>query len=278
MKQYFIIDGQEQKGPYSIEELKALSIKRDTYVWFDGANGWAQAQTLDPLKELFKTPPPFSAAEVKTPPPPPPFSRNEPVSSEPEPFFESPNKKIPFVPIGIGAIVVLTLTFLYINSRRETALVQSQVTQMQVDQSQKETERQQKEEERKRALEELTLKNRNYRNNWANYFVVDRSSYNLGLLGGIHDLSLNFQNTTEYMADEMVATVTYIKANGVVWDRVDVVATNVPAFGAKTIGVPDMERGTSVRVEMKRVASKKLHFYVGDNYHSGNPEDPYFAR
>ncbi|GAA4339290.1 DUF4339 domain-containing protein [Flaviaesturariibacter amylovorans] len=278
MKKYYIIDGQEQKGPFSVDELKALTVNRDTYVWYEGADGWSKAGALDELGEVFRTPPPFTGTKIESPITPPPFSRSDSAPIEQVPVIRGSKNNIAFIPIGIGAIVVLALVFLYINGRQETALVQSQISQMQADESQKEQERRQKEEEKKRALEELTRKNRNYRNNWTTYFTATRSEYRYSALGGIYGLKVIFQNNSEYMADEMVATVTYIKANGGVWDRVDIPVTNVPAYSEKTVSVPDVERGTSVQVDIKRISSKKLHIYVGDNYYSGNPEDPYFAK
>jgi hypothetical protein len=265
MKAYFIIESGERKGPFTFEQLKGASITRETFVWHEELSDWTQAQNLPELKERFVTPPPFKGNQA----PPPPVEPLPP--SYAMPLEDAPRRKIPFIPIGLGAIVVITLAFLFINSQRETALVQSQITEMQDEQLHKE-------DEKKRALEELTTKNRNYRNNWTSYYQARHGSFTLGFLGGIRDLSVIFTNNTEYMADEMVATVTYIKANGEVWDRVQVTATNVPAHSEKTVAVPDMQRGTSVEVEIKSISSKKLHFYFGAEYNSGNPEDPYFSK
>ncbi|SFQ71980.1 DUF4339 domain-containing protein [Flavobacterium akiainvivens] len=65
MKKYYAHDGAVSKGPFTIQELKDKGIKRATPVWTEGMADWVSAGTLDELKELFATPPPFNA----TPPP-----------------------------------------------------------------------------------------------------------------------------------------------------------------------------------------------------------------
>lgn len=57
---YYIIINGKQEGPYSIDELNALSINRKTLVWCNGMTDWASAETVDKLSSLFLgTPPPF---------------------------------------------------------------------------------------------------------------------------------------------------------------------------------------------------------------------------
>jgi hypothetical protein len=60
MKKYFLHNGKEQQGPFTIEDLKAKNICKDTPVWYDGLDSWTTVDKIDELKELLKT---------KTPPP-----------------------------------------------------------------------------------------------------------------------------------------------------------------------------------------------------------------
>ncbi len=60
MKKYFVHNGKDQDGPYTIEELKAKGITSKTNVWFEGISTWTEAQFIPELKELLiSTPPPF---------------------------------------------------------------------------------------------------------------------------------------------------------------------------------------------------------------------------
>lgn len=63
MKIWFIRHNNESLGPYSIEELKNLSVTKDDYVWKEGLTDWMQAASVAELKQLFitVTPPPFAA-------------------------------------------------------------------------------------------------------------------------------------------------------------------------------------------------------------------------
>ncbi len=58
-KKYYIYDdGEGQKGPFTIEELKRLDVKRDTPVWFEGLDDWKLMGDIEELGDLFKVKPP----------------------------------------------------------------------------------------------------------------------------------------------------------------------------------------------------------------------------
>ena len=60
MNQYYIHDGQIEKGPFDFEQLKSQSLSKETLVWYEGLENWAVAGNVDKLQELFirKTTPP----------------------------------------------------------------------------------------------------------------------------------------------------------------------------------------------------------------------------
>lgn len=58
MKNYYLIIDAKQNGPYSFEELKNLSFKKETLVWYDGLDNWTRAEDLDELNEYVKILPP----------------------------------------------------------------------------------------------------------------------------------------------------------------------------------------------------------------------------
>lgn len=76
MKNYFLHDGHQQIGSFTIEELKLKNITKDTNVWTEGMEKWDKAGNITDIKSLFtSTPPPFievvkeEKTEQKTPPP-----------------------------------------------------------------------------------------------------------------------------------------------------------------------------------------------------------------
>lgn len=68
-KQYFTIINEEQKGPFSIEELKALGVGEESMIWVEGFDDWKKASEVDSLQIVFNrtTPPPFRSKESNIP-------------------------------------------------------------------------------------------------------------------------------------------------------------------------------------------------------------------
>lgn len=76
MKQYYYADGDQQKGPFSFEELRSKNISKDTYVWYEGLADWMPAGDLAELSALFQAttsfaPPPPQQPNVQANNPPP---------------------------------------------------------------------------------------------------------------------------------------------------------------------------------------------------------------
>ena len=70
MKKYYLHNETEQDGPFSVAELTAKNIKKDTEIWYEGLSDWTTAEKVDELKELFKlsSPPPIKKKETSPPP------------------------------------------------------------------------------------------------------------------------------------------------------------------------------------------------------------------
>ena len=71
MKKYYLHNGTEQDGPFSIEELTAKNIKKNTEIWYEGLSDWTTAEKIEDLKVLFKltSPPPIKKKEISKPSP-----------------------------------------------------------------------------------------------------------------------------------------------------------------------------------------------------------------
>lgn len=289
MRQYFIHDGQQQLGPFTLETIKDQKISKATKVWHDGLTDWTTLENVSELVFLINTPPPFQP--ISSAPPPLPTSNFYDLESE------SKKKSQMRAFIIAGCLLAAVSVGWLIYSNKSQAAVIEEVKQEQqsqaVAQQQKEAEekrqeeekqqalqaeQQRQEDERKRINDELTQKNMNYRKNWADFIKAERTSFTYREIGGISDLSVIFTNRTEYMLDEVVANVHIIKSNGDIWKIIEVPISNVPAGSQKTIAVPDQPRGTDVTVSIKSVTCKKMHFCFSEMYFSGNGDDPHFCK
>jgi len=63
---HVVLDGKES-GPYSFDELKILSLERDTLIWWSGIEDWIEAGKVESLKELFEKMPPPVPSSIKKP-------------------------------------------------------------------------------------------------------------------------------------------------------------------------------------------------------------------
>lgn len=63
MRKYYILIKNEEKGPFTFEELKTKNVTKQTYIWYEGLDDW---EKLENLPEIFK-----EIRSSKLPPPPP---------------------------------------------------------------------------------------------------------------------------------------------------------------------------------------------------------------
>jgi hypothetical protein len=65
-KKYFIVEEDEQKGPFSFNELKEMEISKTTLIWKEGFEDWTEAGKIEKLQSLLKiTPPKLPKSEGK---------------------------------------------------------------------------------------------------------------------------------------------------------------------------------------------------------------------
>jgi Zn-dependent peptidase ImmA (M78 family) len=58
MKKYFYSSGIDKLGPFSYDELKELSLTRETKIWYYGLEEWTSLSDIDHLKEITNSIPP----------------------------------------------------------------------------------------------------------------------------------------------------------------------------------------------------------------------------
>jgi Family of unknown function (DUF6232)/GYF domain 2 len=66
MKDYYYNDGENQYGPFSIEELKSEKISKSTMIWTEDLDDWQPAIEIVELKKLFNAPPPIKKENLAT--------------------------------------------------------------------------------------------------------------------------------------------------------------------------------------------------------------------
>lgn len=66
-QRFYIAVNEQQQGPFTIDDLKAKGIQKDTLVWTEGLGNWTKAEHISLLKDILKaTPPPLLNTEAKT--------------------------------------------------------------------------------------------------------------------------------------------------------------------------------------------------------------------
>jgi hypothetical protein len=265
MRAYFIHDGQQEVGPLSLEDLKVKSVSATTPIWYEGLSEWTTAIKIEEVKtylQLSVQPPAFNKAPIT----PPPFSHQ--TSSLPT---KKKSNLVRNIIIGLGVVALLFMGLVLVGYAFADDESTDSVLIEEVEEAAPDA-----------ALEELTLKNRNYRNNFEKYIIVDTNQYTIDGLGGISNLDVVVRNTTEYSLDEVTVTIEYIQENGDVFKSEEVSFYNIPPNKDKSLSAPDSPRGLSVNVRMDMITSKQMHFCFytmnGRGQFIENDKDPYFCK
>ena len=270
MRVYFIHDGENESGPFDINQLKTLNIKRDTPVWHEGLEDWKKAEEIDELQPFInqsKTPPKFDSKSTLSSNITPPNIKNkkndeETLTNKSRKF--SPRKII--LTISGIALIILVVTNLITNYERS----------QQQEGAARLMEAQQNEKTRLNA--EISAKNKNYRNNWQDYISVTNNEYKYYSLGGIEDLEVIATNNTEYKIDEMTIDVCYIIDNGTCFKNEEVTIYNIPPNSTKSVSAPNSTRGKSVQLTVMGIYSDEMNFSFAPGNWAKDSDDPYFSK
>jgi hypothetical protein len=264
MSSYYLHDGNNESGAFSIEELRQKNIKPENYVWTEGFSEWRRAKDVDELKELFIAIPPPFAKQIA------PQILNSPVQNN-----KSSLSPLAIIGIVAGSICVLFFVIFAVlkGQVKEVAAAQrqtaDQVQQINNDQSNAEAEK-------KKRVDAITQRNMSIRNNWATNFASEENgSYTIGNFGGISNFSVKVTNNTDFLLDEYVIKVSYYLKSGSLYESHVLSITNLPAHAYQVINAPASSRGTHAEYEVTSVRCSKIHFLYTPNYTSGNPNDPY---
>ena len=276
MRKYFIHNGETENGPFDIEQLKSMQIKSETPIWYEGLQNWTVAGNVEELKAIIistSTPPKFeNFTQQNSNVHPPSFRKtNFETNQNIEP---KKSKTLRNVLIGVGVLAIVFIGLLIATNSSEPTYYENGEF-IDVDSSAASVV----DEERNRINEELTIKNRNYRNNIEQYVGANTNRYSYNELGGISNLDIIITNNTEYLLDEVNVNVDYIKDNGGIYKSEIVTIYNIPAKQDKSVSAPESNRGTSVDAKIQTISSKKLHMCYNNTFAPKAGEiDPYFCK
>ena len=187
MRKYFIHNGQSEIGPFDFEQLKTMQLKNETPIWYEGLQNWTTANNIEELKSILNSnvsPPKFeNFTQQNSNVHPPSFRKtNFETNQNIEP---KKSKTLRNVLIGVGVLAIVFIGLLIATNSSEPTYYENGEF-IDVDSSAASVV----DEERNRINEELTIKNRNYRNNIEQYVVANTNRYTYNELGGISNLDI----------------------------------------------------------------------------------------
>ncbi|SFG25247.1 GYF domain-containing protein [Prevotella sp. KH2C16] len=113
---YFIIENNQQAGPFSIYELKDKGLASDTLVWAEGMKDWTPAWQVDELKNFL-----YNTTGSSTPPPVPPTAAQPAADNTPQDDREEeqePRKRHTWLIVG-GIVAALLIVLFLTNPDKE---------------------------------------------------------------------------------------------------------------------------------------------------------------
>ena len=160
MTQYYFHDGQQEQGPFDIEQLKSQTLKKDTPIWYEGLGEWTTIGKIEELKDLIKpTPPPFGSTTA-TPPPVQKIVTQQNISADKPKQSSSTGRRL--LIIGGVAVLVLIGTFIY-----------------------NQIQHQQYQQDRESTINSEQDTKTSIKNNITSYVTAERNEYTYNEMGGI---------------------------------------------------------------------------------------------
>jgi len=247
MKKYFLHDGQNNIGPFNLEELKERKVTKNTSIWYEGLSDWTTAGNIEELKPIL----------TETPPP---LKKSEPPVLKKEPRFNL------FQKIGF-AIVIFFLGFIMFSNFNNNGNNNDDVSDSEIIEEAVDTA----------AVSVVDVNElRTIRNKIESLIGVSSNKYTVEALGGISNLDIIVTNNSDYMMNSCVVEVRYIQENGDTFQNEFLTFQNIPAHQDKSISAPDSVRGLSVEVSVISIKSSELNLCFDGTVapEVGNP-DPF---
>ncbi len=72
MMNYWVVIDRQKFGPLTLEEVRSMPVREESYVWHSGLPSWVRAKDVPELADLFVQPQPQLQPQPQVVPPPPP--------------------------------------------------------------------------------------------------------------------------------------------------------------------------------------------------------------
>ncbi|HEX8315188.1 MAG TPA: DUF4339 domain-containing protein [Flavisolibacter sp.] len=265
MSTYYIHDGRNEVGPFSIDLLKKQKLTRNTPIRQMGTDNWMPAEKLAPLKGV------VTPGKIKRP------QDIVPVIKDRVAYLKERRPKVLYGSLFLIALIagVSLYTVTKTEAKALSPVVVPRPSEIVARYSTQSTPTVVVLKEEKKPPVVAEDKAKATRLRWNKLIHAANSNYGIGFLGGIKDLSVVITNRTDYPIDEAVAKITYIKSNGSIWKTKLITIYGVPAHDSKEQSVPDVGRGKKVKVSIQKIVSKKMKFSYTEGQKIKSPDDPY---
>lgn len=238
MKQYYIHDGNNQLGPYTLDQLKNMSLRSDTPVWFVGLGKWTTAEKVTELQSLFS-------------------SATTAYSGQGAVAFLNPAKRslLRSLLIGGAAVILFASALIYRLQQNKEATVSVQELQ------------------KNDAPDGIEQKNKKYRNNWQSYIGLAGTTYNAD---SKEPFNIYVQNNSPYSVEQVELTVTYSKENGETSKTEVVMIQDIPAHSEKTATATAGAKGITVATKITGARCIAMNFCFP--HAGNDATDPYYCK
>ena len=262
MKTYYLRNGLDLKGPFTVTELKLRNVSFNDERWQQESKTRTRAGEVEELKALFNssTPSPFTTSQVYH------FSNasthlRETAAHPPMKYKSSIANTVSLFVIIVAFAIGGVYAFEHIKGQKMMSGSRDEVAMKPGILSLKETSvipADRIVHVNKTSPAVVTDNAAMTRKNLFYLVRAEHSDYTLGIVRGIYDIKISVINTTAYTMDHVKVKVTYFKANGHPHKVAYLNFKNLKARSKTTMKAPDSSRGRKVEYKMLSVKSAAL--------------------
>ncbi len=275
---FFTHTGQQQEGPFSIEDLTNKRISKTDMVWREGMEKWLPAGEIDELKTLFVVVPPPLQTTPNMPPPLVVTPKTPPISENTTPSSDDKKKKrklFIYIGAGAGALLLIASCILLVaalsgnkkDDANSVVNLKAKYDSLQaIAQNASKTPNEQiaaKDNNNLTAEEKEEALKQTYKRNWKSY-ISARANYSTGPAGGISNATVTISNNMPYTLDQVTIWLNYIRIDRSTYKSEKVIFYNVGPNRNETKPAPWSDKGTTVTTRISKISSKSLGFYYSD--------------
>lgn len=283
---YYLSDGQQPRGPFALNELRAQGLTATSLVWHEQLPEWLPATAVPELQALVpKAPPPLPITPPPLPRRPPQLPSTPPAPSTTPAFRAAapadrlaklPSRRTWFLLGGGAALILLVLlafrsssgadsTWAAAGEAATTSAAPSSASG--VSSADPAADAVAAAQERARQAEvALAAERREQQRAWNREHFLNYVSatvlpgYEVGTFGGISGGYIQFSNNSGYRLQNVLVAVQYIKAAGDVYKTEYVTIDHLSAHQTTTQAVPDCGRGVQLSCSVYQLAAPGLEY------------------